>query len=60
MTTIQPPEMLSVRQVAERLNLSTRAVQRKIASGELAAIRIGEGKTSAWAVPATSLPVESK
>ena len=43
----RPPRQLTVQQVATRLNVSESTVRRNIASGELAAVRVGK---AAWRV----------
>jgi excisionase family DNA binding protein len=40
-THVQAPRLLTVREVAERLNLSTKQVRRRIVSGDLPAVRLG-------------------
>jgi excisionase family DNA binding protein len=40
-TDVQAPRLLTVRGVAERLGLSTKQVRRRIASGQLPAVRLG-------------------
>jgi excisionase family DNA binding protein len=40
-TDVQARPLLTVAQVAERLNLSTKQVRRRIASGDLPAVRLG-------------------
>lgn len=48
-------ELLSVRQVADRLHLSPRAVLHRIKAGTLPAQKVGNGRTSAWVVRASVL-----
>jgi excisionase family DNA binding protein len=40
-TDVQAPQLLTVREVADRLKLSEKSVRRRIASGELPAVRLG-------------------
>jgi excisionase family DNA binding protein len=40
-TDVQTPQLLTVREVADRLKLSEKSVRRRIASGELPAVRLG-------------------
>jgi excisionase family DNA binding protein len=40
-TDAQAPQLLTVREVADRLKLSEKSVRRRIASGELPAVRLG-------------------
>lgn len=42
--------LLSVAQAAEALNLSPRAVQHRIKNGQIAAEKLGDGKTSAYVI----------
>lgn len=46
----EPTKLLSVRQVAEILHLSRRAVQHRIQSGQIAALKVGEGRTSSYVI----------
>lgn len=48
-TTSDLPDLLSVKQVASELHLSSRAVVHRIAAGTLAAIKLGPG-TSAYVI----------
>ncbi len=43
-----PDDLLTVAQAAEELNLSRRAVAHRITTGTLAAVKIGDGRTSAY------------
>lgn len=40
-TDVQTPRLLTVREVADRLGLSTKQVRRRIAAGDLPAVRLG-------------------
>jgi excisionase family DNA binding protein len=40
-TDVRTPQLLTVREVADRLKLSEKSVRRRIASGELPAVRLG-------------------
>jgi prophage regulatory protein len=40
-TDVRAPQLLTVREVADRLKLSEKSVRRRIASGELPAVRLG-------------------
>jgi excisionase family DNA binding protein len=40
-TDVRTPQLLTVREVATRLKLSEKSVRRRIASGELPAVRLG-------------------
>jgi excisionase family DNA binding protein len=40
-TDVQAPQLLTVREVADRLKLSEKSVRRRIAGGELPAVRLG-------------------
>lgn len=53
--TNTPEQFLSVKRVGEALGLSGRAVLHRIAKGEIAATKIGEGRTSAYVVTATEV-----
>lgn len=44
------PALLNVQQAAERLSLSPRAVQHRIATGRIAATKVGEGRTSSYVI----------
>ena len=48
--TTETPQFLTVGEVAERLNLSHRAVLHRIAKGQIAATKIGKGQTSAYVI----------
>lgn len=48
---VEVPPLLSVTEVAERLGLTRAAVQRRIDTGALPAVRVGQ----AWAVPAAAV-----
>lgn len=48
---VEVPPLLSVTEVADRLHLTRAAVQRRIDTGALPAIRVGQ----AWAVPAAAV-----
>lgn len=43
-------DLLTVAQAAAELNLSPRAVQHRIGRGAIAAMKIGEGRTSAYVI----------
>ena len=43
-----PEDLLTVAQAAEELNLSRRAVAHRITTGTLLAVKIGDGRTSAY------------
>jgi excisionase family DNA binding protein len=40
-TDVRTPQLLTVREVADRLKLSEKSVRRRIASGDLPAVRLG-------------------
>lgn len=42
--------LLSTAQAAQRLGITRRGVVHRIQAGTLVAIKIGEGKTSGWAI----------
>lgn len=42
--------LLSVKQAAERLSLSPRAVQHRIATGRIEAVKVGSGQTSSYVI----------
>ncbi len=50
-----PPNLLSVKQAADALGISPRAVQHRIRRGQLAAVKIGTGRTSAYAIDAAEV-----
>lgn len=43
-------ELLNVKQVAQRLSLSPRAVQHRIKIGQIAATKIGDGRTNSYVI----------
>jgi excisionase family DNA binding protein len=49
------PELLTVREVAERLRCSEDTVRRRVAAGELPAVRTGAGPRTPLRVKATVL-----
>ena len=48
-------QLRSVRQAAAELHISPRAVLHRIAAGSLAAVKVGEGRTSAYAITAEEI-----
>lgn len=48
--TNKAPALLSVAQAADELHLSTRAVLHRITKGDLAATKVGTGRTSAYVI----------
>ena len=49
------PTPLSVNQAAEALGTSRRSIIRRIHTREIAATKLGDGTTSAWAIPAAEI-----
>ena len=49
------PALLNVQQAAEKLSLSPRAVQHRIATGRIAATKVGEGRTSSYVITAAEI-----
>ena len=45
-----PSDLLTVAQAAKELNLSRRAVAHRITTGTLLAVKIGDGRTSAYVI----------
>ena len=48
-------ELRSVKQVSEALGLSVRTVLRRIANGEIAATKVGGGRTNAFIISAAEV-----
>ena len=46
---------LSTEQLAERWGISADTIQRRIASGQLAAINVGGGRRPRWRIPAEAI-----
>jgi len=44
--TVTPGRLLTVRETSERLGVHTRTVERLIARGDLAAVKLGRGRNS--------------
>ncbi|MGD9724770.1 MAG: helix-turn-helix domain-containing protein [Pirellulales bacterium] len=48
-------QLLTIEQVADRLQVHPRTVQAWLRSGELAGIRLGSGRTAAWRIEPSAL-----
>jgi excisionase family DNA binding protein len=53
-TDVHAPRLLTVREVADRLQLSEKSVRRRIASGELPAVQLGDPARSFASMSASS------
>lgn len=54
-TSAQAPALLTIRETAALLRLSEKTVRRRIRTGEIAAVRLGDGSTAPLRIPRKGL-----